>query len=135
MLVVVYTPKDAQVTPTNSSNFVPCPHCYGYYERKQLWKHSKYECPLNTPNNDSEKDVLVKGSYLLPIPKYVRGQTRQVLSHMHRDEIFMASVYDTLIMRFAEKLIAKHVADSLWHKHVRCKVRILGRLVTVTHLL
>jgi len=30
------------ITPTNSSNFVPCPHCYGHYERKQLWKHSKY---------------------------------------------------------------------------------------------
>jgi len=86
MLVVVYTPKDAPVTPTNSSNFVPCPHCYGYYERKQLWKHSKYRCPLNTQNNDCEKDVLAKGSYLLPIPKYVRGQTRDVLRNMHRDE-------------------------------------------------
>ena len=44
----------------------------------------------------------------------------------------MASVNDSLIVRFAEKLTAKHFADSDWHEHVRCKIRKLGRLVPVS---
>ena len=41
-LVVAYTPNGTAIESVE--NYVPCPYCFGYYERKQLWRHSKYRC-------------------------------------------------------------------------------------------
>ncbi|RUS79365.1 hypothetical protein EGW08_012886, partial [Elysia chlorotica] len=44
--------------PTKSrsvAEYLPCVHCYGFYVREELWKHTK-NCEIN--NSNDEKDLL-----------------------------------------------------------------------------
>jgi len=44
-LVVIYRPKS---TSADAGNYIPCPFCYGYYEKKQLWRHCQKRCEFKT---------------------------------------------------------------------------------------
>ena len=124
ILVVAYRPKEA----ADPNNYAPCPHCFGYYEIKQIWKHCKKRCPL-APQATNSASVLSQARYLLPVSHAVTASTRQILSVMQRDSIYKLSVNDELIMKFAEKLTLKHFSDRDKHEYVRAKIRELGRLL------
>ena len=51
-LVVAYTPDGGSVSVKNAGNYVPCPQCFGYYDRKQLWRHCKNRCVWRPRNDD-----------------------------------------------------------------------------------
>ena len=55
-LVVAYAPKDGCVSLENAQTYVPCPYCFGYYEKKQLWRHSKNRC-LWKPDGQHEHET------------------------------------------------------------------------------
>jgi len=123
-------PKEGYVSIENAGNYVPCPYCFGYYEKRQMWRHCKRRC-LWRPQ-DGEKDetkVVAKGSLLLPVPQHIPNQTKNVLHHMRKDEVYTVAVNDPLIMHFAHKLTLKHYADPDRHEHIRCKIRELGWLM------
>lgn len=82
-LVVVYRPpENAKVDPYK---YLPCSSCYGYFSRKDLWKH---KCPLKMDRKKKER-VVALGRSLLPAPigidfnvRHMLAAMRQVLSQM-----------------------------------------------------
>lgn len=125
VLVVTYRPSQGDVDP---ASYAPCPHCYGYYEVTQLWKHVKLRCRFKTNDSDTAK-VVAHARNLLPVPDGVHQNTRTILSVMHRDKIYRVAVNDELVMQLAHKLTMKHFSDVDKHGHVRCKIREMGRLL------
>ena len=103
-LIVVYCPNNATVSP---DAYGPCPQCLGYYELRQLWKHSNTRC-LHKSNADELRTFVKRSRYLLPVPDYLRETTRTVLNAMHRDEVYRAVISDDLIMQYAQKTTSKH---------------------------
>ena len=124
-VVVVYRPKNS----ASSDDYVPCPDCYGYYAKSQLWKHCKKRCVWKKTAQNTERRSISRGQLLLPVPDHIKTQTWEVLRHLRDDEVKRAIVNDSLIIQFAHKLTAKHFSDPDKHEHVRCKLRELGRLV------
>jgi hypothetical protein len=119
MLIVTYRPSNNQVS---ADSYAPCPHCYGYYDLNQMWKHVKQRCPLKPVDNDSNS-VVSRARNLLPVPDGIRESTRTILNVMHQDDVYRAAVNDDLIMQLAHKLTLKHFADRDKHEHVRAKIR------------
>lgn len=129
-IIVVYRPQAGEIAL--AENFVPCPNCYGYYEKSQLWRHCKKRCVWAPENVEvaGEKLVVSKGRMLLPVPEYICVRTKEILSHLRAgDPASRAVMNDMLILQFAQKLAMKHYDDDDRHEHVRCKVRELGRLL------
>jgi hypothetical protein len=125
-IVVVYRPRYG--SNAKADNYIPCPHCFGYYEKHQLWRHCKKRCVLK-PLECDEKRVIAHGYLLLPVPEHMCKNTTEVLSHIRRDEVYRAIMSDPLIMQLAHKLTVKHYSDADRHEHIRCKVRECGRLL------
>jgi len=128
-LAVVYTHDSGPVPVEKADEYVPCPECYGYYDRRQLWRHCKHRCLWKLSNDADTHKAIARGSILLPVPKYVCLQTHEILSHLRKDEVYRAVVNDTTLMEYAHRLTRKHYSDVDKHEHVRCKVRELGRLL------
>ena len=57
---------------------------------------------------NEEKNVVKRGTLLLPVPPNVPYKTREILQRMKSDEVYRAAINDPLIMKFAEKLRSKH---------------------------
>ncbi|VDI77991.1 Hypothetical predicted protein [Mytilus galloprovincialis] len=103
----------------NSVDFLPCLYCYGFYGRKELWRHTK-KCAFNKNKNKSQlqdasiiarsKLVLAGGlsPYLeekeIAVPKELE---ETCFIKMHRDQIFDNIVNDILILQFGKFMISQ----------------------------
>ena len=128
-LAVVYTPQSGPVPVEKADEYVPCPECYGYYERRQLWRHCKHRCLWKLTNDAASHKAIARGTILLPVPQYICKQTHEILCHMRKDEVYQAVINDCTIMEYAHRLTNKHYSDVDKHEHVRCKLREIGRLL------
>ena len=128
-LCVVYRPSPE--TDTSMYDYLPCPHCLGYYDKKQLWKHVKHRCVMKTDDARNFTRVISKARFLMPVAHSVTSNTREILSHMKHDDVYFAVINDEILMEYAQKLTSKHYADPDRHVYVRDKVRQLGRLLVV----
>ena len=63
-LQVVYQEADAK----DASSYVPCPHCLGYYGKKELWKHANC-CQLRSASTSGRKQCVKEARNLLPLLK------------------------------------------------------------------
>jgi hypothetical protein len=129
-LVVVYTPKEP-VTCEFADEYVPCPYCVGYYNKKQLWRHCKNRCVWRPSDRTGgiERYFTKSGRYLLPVPPNTTSQMQRIILPMRNDDVFRAAVGDPLVMQYIDRLSNKHYHDTDKHEHVRCKLRELGRLL------
>lgn len=48
----------------SAKHFLPCLHCYGFYCKKELWRHTK-KCPLNTNKSCDQHQVISRSQLLL----------------------------------------------------------------------
>ena len=125
-IVVVYRPADNN---NSATDYVPCPQCYGYYAKSQLWKHCQKRCPWKNTVEQHEKRFVSRAQLLLPVPNNMKSKTWEILSHLRDDAVKRAIFNATLILQYAQKLTLKHGSDPDRHEHVRCKIRELGRLL------
>jgi len=49
---VAYRPSKGSSVVTDSSKYVPCQYCFGYYCRRQLWRHV-HRCPVALASNEN----------------------------------------------------------------------------------
>ncbi|XP_076107660.1 uncharacterized protein LOC143075943 isoform X3 [Mytilus galloprovincialis] len=103
----------------NSVDFLPCLYCYGFYGRKELWRHTK-KCAFNKNKNKSQlqdasiiaRSKLVLAGGLSPyleekevaVPKELE---ETCFIKMHRDQIFDNIVNDILILQFGKFMISQ----------------------------
>lgn len=119
-----------QYRPTNEGvavdDFSPCPYCFGYFRRKDLWRH---KCTMKPEKNKQIKKISVASRLLLPLPASSSHQLNVILSNMRADNISRIVKSDSTICKYGERLANKHGHDTEQHNYIRQKLRVLGRLV------
>ena len=112
----------------NPHDFSPCNHCYGFFLKKELWRHEK-TCQLKPENFQRQgRGVISKSQSLLPAPiECSQAIQDHIVSSMHDDNISKAAKNDPLIMAFAEELYNDHGSEQA--VYIRAKVREVGRFL------
>ena len=128
LLAVTYRPRSMDGTGS-PEDYGPCPNCYGYYPRRQLWRHNK-SCKFATKSCKKERTMFATASYAF-LPKTHGGSEllTNVLSCMKADEVGRIAKSDSLILAFGEKLCSRHGHDKDQHNYIRQKLRELSRLL------
>ena len=121
-LFVKYRPTNPGIS---CDEFSPCPNCFGYFRRKDLWRH---KCQFK-PEGKPAMRISVASKLLLPNQTGSSDQLHRVLSGMRSDSISRIVKSDAMIRLFGEKLCNKHAHDIDQHNYIRQKLRELGRLV------
>ena len=96
-LLVIYRPKNDKADP---QNYTPCPTCYGYLTKTELWRHN---CPLNE-NKKKHSRLISESRNLLPMPIHVNDDVKSILSSMRDDEIATAVKNDKTICEYVRRM-------------------------------
>ena len=124
-LNVVYRPSHR--SRKDSSGYVPCQYCFGYYGRKQLWRHV-HRCPLapvSTADNGMKParagdQILTAGSADI---------VSSVIDNMRQGPVRLAIRNDTLVHELTRKLMCRVGNNQNHINYVRARLRKLGRLL------
>uniref|UniRef100_A0A8D9E1H0 Uncharacterized protein n=1 Tax=Cacopsylla melanoneura TaxID=428564 RepID=A0A8D9E1H0_9HEMI len=101
-----------------NTDYKMCPKCFGYYSKKQLWRHKKH-CNSFNPENAS----------LLNNKSKVDSHLREkVFPHMRCDEVSIVAQKDSLICGYGARYLRIHREKH--HIHiVSRKMRELARIL------
>ena len=122
-LFVKYRPSNPG---TNVEEFSPCPNCFEYFKRTDLWRH---KCQLKPKGSHGMR--IATASKLL-LPNQAGGGSEHmhvVLSAMRSDLISRIVKSDSTICLFDENLCDKHAQDPDHHNYNRQKLHELGCMV------
>ncbi|XP_072400855.1 uncharacterized protein [Diabrotica undecimpunctata] len=90
----------------NEEDYLPCTNCYGFYSKKQLWKHRKV-CAKNL--NSSSKTAQSDGQNFLTKQTKVDERLRnQVFPRMRPDSVSLVAKKDELICAYGSRYISVH---------------------------
>ena len=114
----------------DASNFLPCPHCFGMYRRKDLWKH------VNTCNDNKKegksKNTQTEARMLLPMPPNVsKDFYEKIICTMISDKVSNIVKNDSLLLSFGERIFLKSKGLPHQYNYVRQKIRELARLLLI----
>ena len=114
----------------DASNFLPCPHCFGMYRRKDLWRH------VNICNNNKKEgktnNSQTEARMLLPIPPNVsKDFYDKIICTMVTDEVSNIVKKDCLLLAFGERIFLKSKGLPHQYNYVRQKIRELARLMLI----
>lgn len=111
-------------------DLLPCDVCFGYFIRRDLWKHKK-NCTMNADaNKKPERHHQAKSSLLLPVSSEASDSFKdKVFGVMHCDDVSFAARRDNVIVKFGERMFAKLGNEKHHISHVSQKMRELGRLL------
>jgi hypothetical protein len=108
--------------------YSPCPHCYGYYLKKDLWRHTK-KCKTSTFGASGCQSSISKISAIMESASvsstYSKTLLENLFCNMKRDEVFMAVKSDTLARLYAMSLLeeGRKAGDVSW------TIRLIGKLL------
>lgn len=127
-LIVTYRPSSDGI-PANPDDYGPCPHCYAYFVKREMWKH---RCPERTQTEAKKKRTVLKDSNLL-VPSLKSGPGSEhldrVLAGMKLDSVSRCVKSDRLIIDVAERECFKLGHNVEQDSYIRGKLRELGRLL------
>lgn len=111
-------------------DLLPCDVCFGYFARRDLWKHKK-NCTINAEENKKpERYQQAKSALLLPVSSEASKTFKEkVFGVMHCDDISFAARRDDVIVKFGERMFSKLGNEKHHISHVSQKMRELGRLL------
>jgi hypothetical protein len=114
----------------DTSTYVPCPDCYGWYRREQLWRHAQ-RCKvaaLKGSQSASRVRRPVRAADVLA-NSTSNEVVSMVLSGMRKGKVYMAISHDPMVHDLIRMLMTK-VSNSAHHvNYVRGHVRNLGRVL------
>jgi hypothetical protein len=129
--VIVVRRPEAGAT-ANCSSYVPCQHCFGFFYKEDLWRHSK-QCKAKSKSVISQtgrKQHQRAASALLPTSVTTTKVFKEnILDKLSADAVSMAVRNDKDIVKFGTKLFTKVARDVHQYSYVRQKVRELGRFL------
>ncbi|XP_077424987.1 uncharacterized protein LOC144053930 [Vanacampus margaritifer] len=117
-----------------AGNFVHCMHCQGLYARKELWRHVR-RCSLRPENRNLDKQagrarvLCFATAQDTVFSQHFSSGMWKLLSTMKTDDIGLAVRNDLSIVHLAQSLYNKHGQDPTKYKHIRQKLREVGRLL------
>ena len=94
-------------------DFLPCPTCFGFYCKAELWRHVK-KCPLKPGQFYDSKSLVSKSKLLLQAAMIERNtnnlstQMQSLMASMHDDDLKDIVFKDEILVRFGEILLQKY---------------------------
>lgn len=123
-LLVVYRPSNNEV---DAKNYMPCPTCYGYFSKNEMWKH---RCRLN---NDKKKyhRIIHASKQLIPLPMHASESIKSIISSMRMDDVTLTVKNDKIICEFI-RVMNNSKGGIEHHKQaeIRNNAREVARLLT-----
>ena len=112
----------------NKDDFLPCPHCRGFYRRQELWKHTNGCKSKPEGQPDIQKHVQLNSKLMLfgALTKS-SSMIDNVLATMRNDETTLVAKSDLLIVEVGKLLVQKHGATKA--SDTSQTMRELSRLV------
>uniref|UniRef100_A0A0A9WNV2 Uncharacterized protein n=2 Tax=Lygus hesperus TaxID=30085 RepID=A0A0A9WNV2_LYGHE len=110
-----------------SSNPLPCNRCYGYFARKQLWRHMR-RCPANKSKEQVPYSHNLAQNMLLGQVEGNDFLKKNVFPHMRADNITLAVKSDPLICAYGGRFAKTH-QDKHQVNFISRKMRELGKLL------
>ena len=124
-LAVVYRQKKPGLT---AHQYVPCPHCFGWFTAGTLYKHGKL-CRFNKRKEQKGVFYLQNGKKLKATPLKTSDRLSDILQGLSNDAVSDVVKADRLLCELGERLTVKHGHDSNRHGYVRSTLRTLARLL------
>lgn len=97
-------------TEKDSNEFLPCPHCLGFFVRSELWRHAK-ECPFRCQNNEEEKPLVYSAQILLYSNLHgnsdLQENIQEILTGMKSDGVLKAIQSDNSLMSFGSAMLKR----------------------------
>ena len=113
--------------------FVPCRHCLGFVQKKELWRHTA-RCPFNegkAQGNLSGKHSKLQFESEMLLYGSKDGQSNafihSIISVMRQDEVSFVAKRDDLIFKFGQALFEKDGTSKT--TYITQKMRSLARLL------
>ncbi|WAR04475.1 hypothetical protein MAR_019844 [Mya arenaria] len=128
--IVCKRPSGRPIIP---SDFLPCVYCYGFYQRKELWRHLK-TCCLKVIHSTEQKNSLTASARVMlraavsTDPKGNDGAQLLEILQTRNDVIGSEIINDNLIVKFGKVLFEK--LGSRRKNDVSQRMRQLVRLKT-----
>ena len=120
--------------PTLADQYLPCSHCFAFFDKAMLWRHNK-NCEFRLAegcNRLSFKKVSAESSLLLPTQCEISSGLRtHVIGKMNQDEITIAARNDPTIIAYGSKLFQRLGHLEHLHTHISTKMRELSRLLMI----
>ena len=92
--------------PRKVKDFLPCPYCFGFYVKEEMWRHAK-KCLHATPNQDQRS--LQKRSKLLLMAAVSKDTPISELEQsLHDDEVKRTILGDKIIRCLGSILLQKY---------------------------
>ena len=112
----------------DACKFLPCPHCFGMYRRKDLWKH----LTICNNNKEGKTNSQTEARMLLPVPPNVsKDFYDKIICSMVTDEVSNVVKNDSLLLSFGERIFHKSKGLPHQYNYVRQKIRELARLLLI----
>ncbi|KAK9754233.1 hypothetical protein QE152_g1632 [Popillia japonica] len=106
-IVPVRKPANGSQEKPNTSSYLPCKYCRGFYKRKYLFRHIK-NCPHNTDDKKLRTNAQSDGQSLLTAYKRNDILTNEVFPVMKPDSISLTAKADPLICEVARRYLKSH---------------------------
>ena len=124
-----------QIIPVKSPNkvtsyesFIPCSYCFGFYNKKELWRHAN-KCAY-AQSGALHKGALIRGKAMLASHPQAEGLVQSlVYSKMKVDDVFLAFRNDDIVQKLAKKLLLKTGHKVRSHQYISQKLREVGRFL------
>ena len=124
-LSVIYRPK--KVKAVQETDYLPCMYCYGYLQKRQLWRHVR-KCPLKPESSVSVKAVHA-GKLLLENDQDVTNSVRELIANMRAGPEKLLMKNDRLLQAVAGKMLQRVNCDMHHTNNIRARLRKLCRVV------
>ena len=107
--IVARKPNQSLARDVTVKDFLPCPHCRGFYRKQELWKHTT-SCKLKSDEkSEMQKHIQVSSKLiLLGGLKGSNDMLNNVLATMRSDEVSEVAKSDEIILGVGKLLVEKH---------------------------
>lgn len=106
-IVPVRKPVSSILEKPNTSSYLPCKYCRGFYKRKYLFRHIKI-CPHNMDDKKLRTNAQSDGQSLLTAYKRNDVLKTEVFPVMRPDSISLTAKADPLICEVARRYLKSH---------------------------
>ena len=131
VLTVIRSPNPSE--KISYCQFVPCTHCLGFVQKKELWRHTA-RCPFNegkAQGNLSGKHSKLQFESEMLLYGSKDGQSNafidSIISVMRQDEVSFVAKRDDLIFKFGQARFEKDGTSKA--NYITQKMRSLARLL------
>jgi hypothetical protein len=114
-------------TKMSYHHFQPCPSCFGFYHKHDLWRHFRscdFRCSKTLEDNE---DMLAESRVLLIKDNIRDGRFSKLMSKMGSDGVFEIMSDDAMIRTFGIYLLEKHTDDH--HDYIWQRLQQLSHFV------